>query len=220
MKKSIIIPILVIVGLIAAYFGFSGVSSTTPKTVINQSLVVFDSSATQNLNNTTISSAPAKVFTSLQPTSMAPLSISSTASSISTAKALQVFYSKDPASTTIPKTTFGLARTTSRTDIEMFALENLMSGPSQAERTLGYYTPINMWGTGGPSCNMQNFTLTITNKKADVKMCVSLVLTVPGADQRIKYTLNDTLLQFPTITSVGLKDMSGNCVPVTVGNIC
>jgi len=122
-----------------------------------------------------------------------------------------VYYSSDPESYEDPTYSVPVDRTSNRTDIGTYTIEELISGPTSAERMLGLFTPIELGGTS--NCDGDDFTLIINQqtKKARLQFCKEIVSAGIGDDARIISTVNGTLTQFSTVDEVIILTRDGNC---------
>jgi hypothetical protein len=123
--------------------------------------------------------------------------------------AISVFYSKAPENELDFTAVVEQKRTTTRADLETFALEEIMKGPSSPEKTQGAQNPIAL--SGSSNCSDKDFSLDITLKKATMKFCKTVVSNGIGDDARIKTVIEKTLSQFDTIDSVLILTKDGSC---------
>ena len=124
---------------------------------------------------------------------------------------VQVYFSENPASYNDFTVVSAVDRSSNRTDIGTFTIEQLVAGPTTSEQTGGLFTPIMLTGTS--NCSGKDFSLSIdqTAKKATLKFCRSVTSAGVGDDARIQNTIDKTLTQFSTVTSVVILDKGGNC---------
>ncbi|HEY9665510.1 MAG TPA: GerMN domain-containing protein [Coleofasciculaceae cyanobacterium] len=126
-----------------------------------------------------------------------------------TLKKVQVFFPRNPKSNSDFTYVESVLRTTSNPSIAQFAIEQLISGPTNQEKARGFVGPIKFRGSS--NCG-KDFTLSTTNGIARLKFCKSVVSAGTGDDGRQISSINATLKQFSTIKSVIILDRNGNCL--------
>jgi hypothetical protein len=135
-------------------------------------------------------------------------------------KQLRVFFPKSPVSSNDFTKVEPVIRTTSRSDVGSFALEQLIAGPTAAEQAKGFENPFPKF-QGNSNCNGKDFTLSISQQVGKVKFCRSVITAGIGQDVRIQNSIESTLKQFPTIKTVVLLDQKGDCFNDASGeNLC
>jgi Sporulation and spore germination len=122
---------------------------------------------------------------------------------------VNLFFSKDPDSKNDFTKVFPAQRTSNRIDIATYLLEQLIAGPTQAEKDLGFFTPLKL--NGNSNCGVNDFTLNIENGKAKLKFCKSIISAGVGDDARIKSTIESTLKQFSSVQSTQILNNNGSC---------
>lgn len=145
----------------------------------------------------------------------------STVAPTSTSQAtVKVFFSKNPESNNDFAYDISVSRTTNRTDVGAFTIEQLIAGPSSTEQAQNLFSPLKL--TGASNCGTKDFTLSIDSaKKATLKFCKNVDSAGVGTDARVTNTINDTLKQFPTITKVVILTKDDNCFGDMSGqNLC
>ena len=144
-----------------------------------------------------------------------------TASPTSTSTTVKVYFSKDPSSYDDPTIVVAVNRTTTRTDVATFAIEQLLNGPTSSEEISGLFNPIAL--SGASNCGGSNFTVTInsTTRKATIKFCKNIDSAGILEDARIENVIEATLNQFSTVDSVVILDKNGDCFGDNSGmNLC
>lgn len=96
-----------------------------------------------------------------------------------------------------------------RPDVATFVMEQLILGPTPAEKNQGYYTDLVL--TGPSNCGGKDFSLSIVNKKATLRFCKAVNRTGTISDVRMMKTMEATLKQFPTIETIVFLDKENNC---------
>lgn len=100
-------------------------------------------------------------------------------------------------------------RQTSSSRVAQFALEQVITGPSNSEKRQGFVAPISF--RGASNCG-GDFTLAINSGVARVQFCRLVRSAGVGDDARILSSVTTTLRQFPSVRSVVVLDQSGNCL--------
>jgi sporulation and spore germination protein len=110
-------------------------------------------------------------------------------------------------------------RTSPTSEVETFAIEQLVAGPTQAEQNQGLFSQLHNSIKGPSNCAGHNFLLT-PNKKgkvneqgtATLQFCRDIDSPGIGSDARIKAEVSTTLEQFSTIKKVVILLKSGHCL--------
>jgi Sporulation and spore germination len=126
-----------------------------------------------------------------------------------TEKSVKIFFSQSPENELDFTATTGVTRTTSRGDLEIYVIEELIKGPSSSEKTLKLENQIIL--EGNSNCGGKDFTLTIDKKVATLKFCKLVVTNGIGTDARIKNQIEKTLKQFDTIEKIVILTSNGSC---------
>jgi hypothetical protein len=126
-------------------------------------------------------------------------------------KTVKVYFGKNPESYNDFSKVYAVNRTSTRTDIGTFALEQLIAGPTTAEKTQKYFTPLGFSGTS--NCSGKDFKLVInkTTKVATVTFCKVADVGGSGEEARIINSITPTLTQFSTVTKVIILTKDGHC---------
>ncbi len=149
-------------------------------------------------------------------TTVAPTSIP-----VPSLKTVKVYYFSGTQFNIPGNTNYLLAkeRKSSRTDIATFALEEMIKGPSEAEIN-GSDKLVNIVKLEGVStCFGRDFTLSINNKVATLRFCKTIVKENDVYPIAFAQMIQNTLNQFPTITSVRIYEANGNCYNDTMSDI-
>lgn len=134
--------------------------------------------------------------------------------------AVKVFFSKHPASDNDPTAVFPLGRTSPTLGVATFALEELLKGPTQAERAQGYYSPFDGQLALVSYCTgpFRDFDITLDHRGATAEPGTATVrfcrrVDIPGelAGPRMRATITATLTQFPNIKRVVVLNYQGTC---------
>jgi hypothetical protein len=110
-------------------------------------------------------------------------------------------------------------RTSPTSEVETFAVEQLVAGPTQAEQNQGLFSQLHDSIKGPSNCAEHNFLLT-PNKKgtaneqgtATLQFCRDIDSPGIGSDARIKAEVSTTLKQFSTIQKVVILLKNGHCL--------
>ncbi|MBI2357231.1 GerMN domain-containing protein [Candidatus Dojkabacteria bacterium] len=108
-------------------------------------------------------------------------------------------------------------RSSSRTDIGTYTIEQLIKGPTSAEKSQGFLSPLSF--TGAYKCTSNEVELPIDfklvvdkgTKVATITFCRDVNSSGVGTDGRITSTVTATLNQFSTVDKVIILDSNGNC---------
>jgi hypothetical protein len=148
---------------------------------------------------------------------------------------VNVFFTRHPDSDNDPTKVFAVSRTASATatttqDKATFALQEMLKGPTQAERAQSYYSPFDGQLALQSYCpgEFRDFDLTLDHKGATPEPGTATLqfcrrVDVPGDldGPRMTGMVSSTLMQFPTITKVVLLNYLGNCfADLKGGNGC
>jgi hypothetical protein len=121
---------------------------------------------------------------------------------------IKVFFPKTPQSNNNFSYVEPVSRTTRGQITARFAIEQLIAGPTRAERQNGFTPAIELSGTS--NCT-SNFKLSISQGVARLQFCRTVASAGVGSDARSKSALTATLKQFSSIKSVIILDKNGNC---------
>jgi hypothetical protein len=137
---------------------------------------------------------------------------------------LTVFFSKSPDSENNLTVVFPVQRVSPTAQVETFAVQLLIAGPTPEERAAGYYSELNALFNGASQCPSvgpvggPDFTLRLNTKgttpaagTATLKFCRATQSAGIGQDARVLAELRATLLQFATIKQVVILDVRGHC---------
>lgn len=121
---------------------------------------------------------------------------------------VNVFFPKTPQSNNNLSYVEPVIRTTRSQITARFAVEQLIAGPTRAERQKGFTPAIALRGTS--NCT-SDFKLSISKEVARLQFCRTIASAGVGSDARTKSALMTTLKQFSNIKSVIVLDKDGNC---------
>jgi Sporulation and spore germination len=136
---------------------------------------------------------------------------------------VKVFFARHPDTDNNPTAVFALTRTTSATstqDRATFALEELLKGPSQAERAQGYYSPFDGQLALQSYCTgpFRDFDLTLDHKgttseqgTATLQFCRRVDIPGDLDGPRMKAMVTSTLMEFGDIKKVVILTYQGDC---------
>lgn len=109
-------------------------------------------------------------------------------------------------------------RTTTRADVATFSVEQIILGPTAAEKTEGLAATFGETDDGAQveftstsNCSGKDFSISISSGKATVKFCRSTFLLGDFSGGIVQSQIADTLKQFSTIDQVRTLDKDGNC---------
>ncbi len=125
---------------------------------------------------------------------------------------VKVFFDKDPSSYDDPNIAVAVNRSTPRSDVATFAIEQLIAGPhTGTETTSGLFTPLHL--SGSSNCGGKDFTISVNDStnKATIKFCKDIVTAGVLEDARIENVITKTLTQFTNILTVAIVNKDGHC---------
>lgn len=150
---------------------------------------------------------------------------SSTATPAMTGYPIKVYFSKTPDSANNFTAVFPVNRFAPTAQVETYAVQLLIAGPTPEERAAGYYSELNSLLNGPSQCpaigtaSGPDFTLTLNTKgtipeqgTATLKFCRTTLSPGEGTDARVLAELNATLLQFPSIKKAVILNIQGLCL--------
>ncbi len=138
---------------------------------------------------------------------------------------VKVFFTRHPESDSDPTKVFALTRTvpTSATTTQQratYALQQVLAGPTQAERAQGYYSPFDGQLALQSVCagEFRDFDLTLAHRgptaepgTATFQFCRRVDIPGDLDGPRMSAMLSATLLQFAEIKQVVILNSQGNC---------
>lgn len=132
---------------------------------------------------------------------------------------VKVFFPKNPKSMEDYTYVEPVVRTTGKTSLAGFAIEQLIAGPTTQEKTSGLFNPIKLEGKS--NCG-SDFSLDLSKAGvAKLKFCKKVIGGGTLDDARTKMAIDATLKQFSNISSVIVLDTKGNCLNDQSGeNVC
>ena len=137
--------------------------------------------------------------------------------------AVQVYFAKHPDTDNNPTAVFAVTRTTTATTTQeraAFALEEMLKGPTTAERAQGYYSPFDGQLALQSYCPgpFRDFDLTLDHKGATSEQGTATLqfcrrVDIPGDldGPRMKSMVGATLMQFASIKKVVILNYQGDC---------
>jgi hypothetical protein len=162
----------------------------------------------------TISNTQSIQSQSITPSS-AELSISqsrigqlSSQANTATLNKVKVFLPRNPKSNNNLNYVEPVIRTTRSQNLARFAVEQLIAGPTRAERQKGWVPAIQLKGSS--NCG-SDFKLSMSKGAAKLQFCRIMPSAGIGDDARATSSLTATLKQFTNVKSVIILDKDGNC---------
>jgi hypothetical protein len=153
--------------------------------------------------------------TAAQPTTTAPAPPSP-----ATTYPILVYFSRGQASLEDPTAVFPVPRVSPTPAVATYAMEQLIAGPTPAEKTAGYFTELTavLHRSEPSNCGDADFRLTLDHRggtpqpgTATLQFCRPTTSPGIGADARITAEIKRTLTQFATITTVVILNGHGDC---------
>lgn len=130
---------------------------------------------------------------------------------------VKVYFSKSATTYEHPEQVYPVMRTSPDTKVGTFAIEQLIAGPTDQEKSAGYLSVLHDSLTGSSNCGA-DFTLTLDKKgtvdqpgTATLQFCRQITSSGIGQDARIRSEIIATLTQFPTIKKVVILNTAGHC---------
>ncbi|MFI6501552.1 GerMN domain-containing protein [Nonomuraea typhae] len=111
----------------------------------------------------------------------------------------------------IPGTTVAVTRAAPDRGVARFAIEQLIKGPTAAEKRRGLHSELGAQIRGRSDCRA-DFRLKIASGKATLRFCRTVYGTGVGGDARILNTIDKTLRQFSAVKKVITLDKGGRCL--------
>jgi spore germination protein GerM len=129
-----------------------------------------------------------------------------------------VYFSKHPDSDTAPAKVFAIERVSPTLQVAAYAVGQLIAGPTSAEKSAGYYTPLAGSLSGPSTCNGADFTIMLNRNRThteDGSATLQFCRAVPGFGDTgsaiVRNEITRTLTQFPTIQKVVIIYQDGSC---------
>lgn len=136
---------------------------------------------------------------------------------------VKVYFTKHPDSDSNPAAVFALTRATTATgtqDLATFALQQMLKGPTKAERSQGYYNPFDGQLALQSTCagTFRDFDLTLDHRgpapeqgTATLQFCRRVDIPGDLEGPRMSAMITSTLTQFPAIKKVVILNYQSNC---------
>lgn len=140
-----------------------------------------------------------------------------------TTATVNVYFTRHPDSDSNPLAVFALTRATTATgtqDQATFALQQMLKGPTQAERAQGYYSPFDGQLALQSTCAgpFRDFDLTLDHRgpasepgTATLQFCRRVDIPGDLDGPRMTAMITSTLTQFPVIKQAAILNYQGNC---------
>lgn len=135
-----------------------------------------------------------------------------------------VYFSKHPESDSAPTTVFAVKRTAPSLEVATYAISQLITGPTAAERTQGYYSPLVGALSGSSTCNGADFKITLNwnhNKTEAGTATLQFCRDVRGFGDTgavvVRNEITKTLTQFASIQKVVIVYKDGTCFDNQIG---
>ena len=122
---------------------------------------------------------------------------------------VKVFFPRNPKSNNNLNYVEPVIRTTRSQNLARFAVEQLIAGPTRAEKQKGWVPAIQLKGSS--NCG-SDFKLSISQGVTKLQFCRIIPSGGIGDDARATSSLTATLKQFTNVKSVIILDKDGNCL--------
>jgi hypothetical protein len=134
------------------------------------------------------------------------------------ANTVKVYFSTDHG---IPGKVAAVTRTAPHAGVARFAVEQLIKGPTEAERRRGLHSELGKQIRGRSDCGA-DFQLKVASGTATLRFCRTVWGNGVGGDARILNTIEQTLRQFRTVKKVVVLGKDRRCLfdQTTRGTSC
>ena len=119
---------------------------------------------------------------------------------------INIYFPIRPKSVTQFAYTEGVERTVTYDSAAKFAVEQLIDGPSESEKDVGFYSALVLEGES--DCGGEDFELDIDNdtKSATLRFCREIIYRNRGDEERVQASLARTLTELEEISSLVYSD--------------
>lgn len=131
---------------------------------------------------------------------------------------VKVYFSRHPDSDNSPNAVFPVQRVSPTLGVATYAIQQLIAGPTAAERGAGYYTELTAAISGTSNCGGADFMITLDHRgpkpqtgTATLQFCRTVALPGDLSGGRITAEITAILKQFPNNKQVAILTSSGNC---------
>ncbi len=136
--------------------------------------------------------------------------------SVQPVSTVQVFFTKNPDSGDSDQV-FPVSRNVDQgQDAGVVAINALIAGPTNDEVNQGYVGGLEL--TGSSNCDGKDYTLTITNGTATLRLCRKLVGSETLSDNQTAAQIRATLLSLPGASQASILNRAGNCMFANLGD--
>lgn len=111
----------------------------------------------------------------------------------------------------IPGKVVAVKRHAPHSGVARFAIEQLIKGPTKAEKRRGLHSELGPQIRGKSDCGA-DFQLKIKSGMATLRFCRTVFGLGTGGDARILHTIDRTLRQFPSVKKVITLAKDGRCL--------
>lgn len=133
---------------------------------------------------------------------------------------IKVYFSRHPDSDDDPSRVFPVNRVSPTAGVGSFAVQQLLAGPTNSERSDGYFTQVRI-RSGTSDCGGPDFNLKISQGVATLRFCREFDLVGIISDAQAESEMTATLKQFPTVKKVVILNNKGDCLFNLSGqNLC
>lgn len=137
---------------------------------------------------------------------------------------VKVYFSKHPDSDNAPRSVFAVDRTSPTLAVATYSIGQLISGPTESEKSAGYYTPLDGSLSGPSTCNGADITITLDWNRTRTEAgtaTLQFCRTVRGLGDTgaivARNEITRTLTQFPAIKNVVIVYKDGSCFDDLIG---
>ena len=137
---------------------------------------------------------------------------------------VKVYFSKHPDSDNLPRAVFPVNRVSPTLGVATYAINQLIAGPTAAEESQGYYTPLEGALHGTSTCSGADIKITLNwnRTKAETGTAtLQFCRDVPGFGDTgaavVRNEISKTLTQFANIKKVVIVYKDGDCFDDMIG---
>jgi hypothetical protein len=137
---------------------------------------------------------------------------------------VKVYFSKHPDSDTAPTKVFVVNRTSPTLGVATYAINQLIAGPTAAEKAQGLYTPLEGALSGASVCNGADIKITLNWDRTHTETgtaTLQFCRDVPGFGDTgaaiVRNEISKTMTQFSNITKVVIIYKNGACFDDLIG---
>lgn len=121
-----------------------------------------------------------------------------------------VYFSKNPDSTSNPTVVYAVERSLDSTATPELVVSQLIAGPTQDEKSSGFYGGIEL--TGASNCGNKDFKVALNGDSVTLQFCRDHVSGGPVQDAREQAQIVNSLKKLTGVTKVEILNQKNNCL--------